>query len=216
MAEKTLQEKKDNFSVALGLFDYINPIFYTVTSVMLALHLFSEMGLPVHCIFAIGAVLSLIFGFTIPTVKFIVGLGIMKFKMPVNLVFYVNSGIFISGLMLLLTVFKPELGLFFVIVAVLVGLLVVIYLKTSQFNTIAVLTGAFGYLMIYSTMIAYSLSHGKIVSVVLYALAICLFVMLVGIGIKADLKDARVHWVIEISNVCCQLSVALATILVFI
>ena len=49
----------------------------------------------------------------------------------------------------------------------------------------------------------------------MYALAILLFVMLCGIGIKADLKDPKVHWVIEISNVICQFLVAAATVTLF-
>jgi hypothetical protein len=39
--------------------------------------------------------------------------------------------------------------------------------------------------------------------------------MLCGIGIKADLKNPKVHWVIEISNVLCQFLVAMSTILLF-
>ena len=35
------------------------------------------------------------------------------------------------------------------------------------------------------------------------------------IGIKADLKDPKVHWVIEISNVICQFLVAAATVTLF-
>ena len=40
-----------------------------------------------------------------------------------------------------------------------------------------------------------------------------LFVMLCGIGIKANLKDPKVHWVIEASNVVCQMLVAAATLI---
>jgi hypothetical protein len=52
-----------------------------------------------------------------------------------------------------------------------------------------------------------------IVPVIMYAAAVLLFVMLCGIGIKANLKDSKVHWVIEISNVLCQFLVVFATIL---
>ena len=43
-----------------------------------------------------------------------------------------------------------------------------------------------------------------------------LFAFLCLVGILANLKDAKVHWVIEISNVICQLSVAVAAILLFL
>lgn len=39
--------------------------------------------------------------------------------------------------------------------------------------------------------------------------------MLCGIGIRADLKNPKVHWTIEISNVLCQLLVAVATVVLF-
>ncbi|MBQ0109343.1 MAG: hypothetical protein KBS44_03610, partial [Clostridiales bacterium] len=72
-----------NFSVALGLFDYINPIFYGVTVITIQIKTFGVMSLPAYILFALGAAISLIFGLTIPTVKLIVGLGKMQFKMPV-------------------------------------------------------------------------------------------------------------------------------------
>ncbi len=40
-----------------------------------------------------------------------------------------------------------------------------------------------------------------------------LFIMLCGIGIKANLKDPKIHWVIEASNVVCQMLVAVATLI---
>lgn len=215
MKKKTIEEKKNDFSLALGLFDYINPIFYSITSITIAKHMHSAMETPVFAVYLIGVALSLIFGFTIPTVKAIVGLGIMEFKMPVNLVCYVNCGIFLSGIMLFYTVIQPDPAIFAVVMLLVLALLAAIYFKKKKFNTIAVLIGAVGYLLIYATMISYCLGVGHIPSVILYAIAICLFVGLVLIGIFANLKDARVHWVIESCNVTCQCCVAIATILAF-
>ena len=209
------KESKDNFSLALGLFDYINPIFYTVTMVTLVRNMLPLMNPLCRAVFLVGAVLSIGFGLAIPTVKCIVGLGIMEFKMPVNLVFYVNSGILLSGLALFSTVLKPGAGLMLLLVLSILGLLLSAYQAKKKFNTVAVLTGAFGYLLIYITMIYHCAHTGHAPSVVLYAVAIALFLSLVGIGIKANLKDARVHWVIEGCNVCCQMCVAIATVLAF-
>ncbi len=210
-----MSKKKAGFSVGLGLFDYINPIFYAITSITIALNIFGVMNTAVFIIYIIGAVISLIFGMTIPTVKFIVGLGIMEFKMPVNLVFYVNSGIFISGLMLFYTLICQSIPVIIITALIIFALLGLIYYKKKKFNTVAVLIGAFGYIMIYSSLIYYALKNPVISSLVLYIIAICLFVSLCLIGIKGNLKDARVHWVIEISNVICQMCVAVATLLVF-
>lgn len=215
MKETAKTDKMNSFSVALGLFDYINPIFYTVTSMTILKNMKGVMSTPIFIMFLLGAVLSLIFGFTIPTVKFIVGLGKMDFKMPVNLVFYVNTGILISGLALFFTVTKISPVVLIIILAAIVAILVSIKAKGGKFNTVAVLAGAAGYLLIYISMILYSLSVGSILSVVLYGFAICLFVFLVLVGCKADLMNPKVHWVIEITNVVCQITVAIATILAF-
>ena len=203
------------FSVALGLFDYINPVLYGITVITIVINMFGVMSMPTFILFALGAVVSLIFGLSIPTVKLIVGLGKMQFKMPVNLVSFVNTGILLSGIALLshVAALKPlVLALALVLSAVIIGYL---WYKTGKFNTVAVLIGAVGYLMIYISMIMLSIRNGVIAPIVLYALAICLFVFLCLVGILANLKNAKVHWVIEISNVICQFSVALATVILF-
>lgn len=203
------------FSVGLGLFDYINPILYSITSITVLSHMRGVMAAPLFWLYVAGAALSLVFGFTIPTVKLIVGLGKMQFKMPVNLVSYVNTGILLSGIALsshVVGVTPKTLALILLAAAAVIGFL---WYKTGKFNTVAVLIGAVGYLMIYVSLIALSRRAGLTVPIVLYALAICLFVFLVLVGILANLKNARVHWVIEISNVLCQLSVAVGTLLLF-
>jgi hypothetical protein len=206
-------DKFNKFSVPLGLLDYINPIFYTITimTIIKSIHLES----PFNIIMIIGAVLSIIFGFVIPTGKVIVGLGIIKFKMPVSLVFLVNVGILLSGLMIFKFVMNLELVLLLIISLIILLLLTIIYLKSKKINTIAVLTGAFGYLLIYSSLIILSIRNNNFLPTLFYFLAIILFVMLCGIGIKANLKDPIVHWKIEILNLICQGLVALGTIILF-
>ncbi|MBR1797413.1 MAG: hypothetical protein IJ757_05305 [Clostridiales bacterium] len=212
----TTQTKRFNkFSVPLGLLDYVNPIFYTITIVTIIRNMSDEMGAPYSIILLIGAVLSILFGFIIPTGKVIVGLGIIEFRMPVSLVFAVNTGILISGLMVCRHVMRLNAVALAVTVAVIILLLLLLYLKTSKINTIAVLTGAIGYLMLYISLITLSIRTGITIPIIMYAVAILLFVMLCGIGIKADLKNPKVHWVIEISNVICQMLVAAATVVVF-
>ena len=199
----------------LGLLDYVNPIMYSVTIITVLINTFSPMGAPYNIIMLIGAVISILFGFAIPTGKVLVGLGKIKFVMPVGLVFCVNMGILLSGLMLFRYVMDLDWFILLAVVAVIIAALVAIYFKTKKPNTIAVLTGAFGYLLIYTSLITLSIRSGIAVPIVLYAVAILLFVMLCGIGIKADLKNPKVHWVIEISNVTCQTLVAAATVILF-
>lgn len=210
-----MEKKFTTFSVPLGLLDYVNPILYTVTMVTIIRNLYSEMESPFNTILLAGAVISIFFGLVIPTGKVIVGLGIIKFRMPVSLVFCVNTGILISGLMLLKYVMELNTAVMAMMTAVIVVLLILIYSKNKKINTAAVLTGAAGYLLIYTSLITLSVRTGKTVPVIMYGTAIMLFLMLVGIGIKADLKNPKVHWVIEISNVICQLLVAIATVVLF-
>ena len=50
-----------------------------------------------------------------------------------------------------------------------------------------------------------------ILPIIFYLFAITLFIILCGIGIKANLKDPKIHWIIEISNIICQLAVCIGT-----
>ena len=104
-------EKFNRFSVPLGLLDYINPIFYSITIITIMNNI--NMKNPYYTIMIVGVVLSILFGFVIPTGKVIVGLGIIKFKMPVSLVFLVNTGLLFSGLMIFKYVFSLKLFLLF-------------------------------------------------------------------------------------------------------
>ncbi|MBQ1827560.1 MAG: hypothetical protein II126_06250 [Erysipelotrichaceae bacterium] len=210
-----MEKKFNKFSVPLGLLDYVNPVFYTVTMLTVIRNLRDTMQKPYGVMLLAGAVISIFFGFIIPTGKVIVGLGLIRFVMPVSLVLCVNTGIFISGLALLKHVMSLSNLTLILIAVVILSFLGFVYSRRRKLNTVAVLIGAFGYLMIYSSLITLSVQKGLIASVIMYGMAILLFVMLCGIGIKADLKNPKVHWVIEISNVICQGLVALATVLLF-
>lgn len=209
-------KKFNKFSIGLGLFDYINPIFYAITTITIILNINNIMNGSYFIIYILGAVISMIFGLTIPTVKLLVGLGKMEFKMPVNLVLYVNTGILISGTMLLKSVFDIKLSIIILMILLILMLLLFIYEKTNKFNTIAVLMGTFGYIFLYISLITLAVRSNIIISIILYSVAILFFVSLCTIGIKANLKDPKIHWIIETSNVLCQGLVALGTLLLFI
>lgn len=210
---KDMGDPKGNFSIGLGLLDYINPIFYTVTSITLLVSLLGEMSTPMYIVYALGVLVSLVFGFTIPTVKVLVGMGRMKFSLPINIVSYVNTGIFVSGLMLLGYTLKVNPVVYVAIIAASFIFLALMLKKSGKINTVAVLIGAIGYLLIYISLITLSVRVGSIISVVLYALAICFYLALVGIGVKGDVMNAKVHWFIEAFNICCQGLVAASTLI---
>ena len=210
-----MEKKFNRFSVPLGLLDYVNPILYTITMVELFRHWYPWMQPPYGIFFLIGAGISVFFGLLIPTGKVLVGLNVIKFRMPVSLVFCVNSGILISGLMLLQSVMTLRPSVLIFLLLVIIASLAFLYYQSKKINTVAVLTGAAGYLLTYVSLITLSARRNMVFPIVLYALAILLFVMLCGIGIKADLKNPKIHWVIEASNILCQCLVAVGTIIMF-
>ena len=130
-----------HFSVALGLFDYINPIFYGVTVITIMIKMFGVMSIPTYILFVVGAVISLIFGLSIPTVKLIVGLGKMQFKMPVNLVSFVNTGILLSGIALVSHIVGVKPLTLIIVLLCAAGIIGFLWYKTGKFNTVAVLIG---------------------------------------------------------------------------
>ncbi len=214
-SEKMKKEKLNSFSVPLGLLDYGNPILYSITIITILKNIYSIIGTPYNTIMLVGAIISIFFGFIIPTGKVIIGLGIMKFRMPVPLVFIVNLGILISGLIMIKYVMNLNSIIILMILTMIILTLYFIYRKNKKMNTIAVLIGAFGYMMLYISLITLSFHLHSIIPIILYGIAILLFIFLCGVGIKANLKKPRVHWLIEISNVICQLLVAVATIYIY-
>ena len=81
------KERFNRFSVPLGLLDYVNPVFYSITMITIIRSLYPVMNPPYSRILLAGAVISIFFGLIIPTGKVLVGLGIVRFRMPVSLVF---------------------------------------------------------------------------------------------------------------------------------
>ena len=108
-----------------------------------------------------------------------------------------------------------NLILLLIISLIIIFLLFMVYKKSKKINTIAVLTGAFGYLLIYVSLIILSIRTGILLPTLFYLFAIILFLILCGIGIKANLKAPKVHWKIEVLNVLCQGLVAIGTLILF-
>lgn len=210
-----MKKKFESFSVPLGLLDYGNPVFYTITMVTILKNMYGVMDRPFNVILLMGAIISIFFGLVIPTGKVIVGLGLIEFKMPVSLVACVNTGILISGLMMLRYVLELSLPALLIILLLAAAALYLIYTKSKKFNTVAVMTGAIGYMLLYVSLIILSVERDTLLPILFYVPAIFFFFMLCGIGIKADLKNPKVHWVIEVSNVMCQFLVAVGTVILF-
>lgn len=209
------EEKFNKFSVPLGLLDYVNPVLYTTTMITIIRNIGYKMIYPFNHYLFYGVVISAIFGFIIPTGKVLVGLKVVKFSMPVGLVLGTNIGILISGLTLIHYALKMSVQTLGIIILVILAFLIFIYFKTKKFNTVAVLTGAIGYMFIYISLIIMAVRKEMIIPIILYGMAISLFVTLCAIGIKSNLKNPKVHWAIEIMNVLCQFLVCISTFILF-
>ena len=127
-----MKKRFDSFSVPLGLLDYGNPICYTITMVTIIRNTYGIMDKPFNVILLIGAIISIFFGLVIPTGKVIVGLGLIEFRMPVSLVACVNTGILISGLMLLRHVLELSTIVLIIIFLLIAALLWKIYSKNNR------------------------------------------------------------------------------------
>lgn len=210
------KNKFNRFSVSLGLLDYVNPILYTITSLLIINNTNKLMIVPWNILYIIGAIISIIGGLCIPTIKVLIGLNKIKFKLPVAFVFLVNTGIFISGLTLFKSILNINFYLILLIIFMSIIFLYIIYRKTNKFNNIAVLIGFIGYLLIYISLLILTIKNSLILPTILYFFAIILFLILIIIGLKCNLKNAKIHWIIESTNIICQSLVAISTYLVMI
>lgn len=196
----------NEFSVALGLLDYVNPILYALIFTNLIKNLRNKINKKFFIPFCVGSILSLSFGLLIPTVKVIVGLKIMEFSMPVNLVFFVNVGFFISGLSLFISTFKDDYYK---------NSMLSIILPYSLFNSIAVFLGVIGIVLLYISLIRIAKVKDRKKTIIFICISICLTLFLGCVGSFADVTNAIVHWVIEITNICCQFCFYLGTLALF-
>ena len=202
------------FSILLGLTDFVNPIFYTFFFLTMLKNLRFESDAFLFKLFKIGAIISLIGGYFIPTGKVIVGLGLLDFVMPVPVVHFVNTGFLISGIALFLMCKRKSSKDISAIIKVLFAIFyIVAFCLTcifSRYNTAAVLTGVIGIVLIYVSLILMSRKAGKTISMTLAILSFFLTFFLAGVGIKANLYSVTVHWLIELTNIVCQASLFLS------
>jgi len=214
-----MNEQLTTFSVLLGLTDYVNPIFYTFFFITMMKGLKEKSNPTMFNIFRVGAIISLVGGYFIPTGKVIVGLGLFDFVMPVPVVHLVNTGFLISGVTLFLMcrnkTYKDLPVVEDILLAVAYVAAFVAICVFSKYNTAAVLTGVVGIVLIYVSMVIMSIRSHKVLPMILAILSFFLTFFLAGVGTKADLYSPAVHWVIELTNIVCQCSLFISAKLLF-
>lgn len=202
----------NEFSVALGMFDYINPICYTIFSIIGFKYFRKIMKKGFFYVYLVGCIISLIGGFFIPTIKTLVGLGIIEWGLPVSKVIIANTGFLISGPTLFIGTLKCNRKENTDVTLLSAGGLSLAFL-----NKFIVGFGALGMIMIYVTCAKLAIERKR------YYAAITLVISLAGTLFEsfysnsgADLNSAAVHWVIEIGAVITHLMLVVSAYLLFI
>ena len=203
----------NEFSVALGLFDYINPICYTIFSIIGFKYFRKIMKSGFFYTYLIGCIISLIGGFFIPTIKVLVGAGVIEWGLPVSKVIIANTGFLISGPTLFIGTLKRNRreGSDVMLLSAGGGL------SLAFLNKFIVGFGALGMIMIYITCAKLAFERKR-----KYA-AITLIISLAGTLFEsfysnsgADLNSPAVHWVIEIGAVITHLMLVVSGYLLFV
>lgn len=204
---------ENNFNLALGLFDYINPICYTIFTIIGFKHFKKIMKDGFFYTYLIGAIISLIGGFFIPTIKTLVGLGVIEWGLPVSKVIIANTGFLISGPALFVGTLKSNRreNSDIMLMSTTGGL------GLAFLNKFIVGFGAFGMIMIYITCAKLALEKKRP-----YA-AITLIVSLLGTLFESvysnsgvNLNSSAVHWVIEIGAVITHIMLVVSAYLLFV
>ncbi|MCR4618396.1 MAG: hypothetical protein K5669_09480 [Lachnospiraceae bacterium] len=203
---------------ALGLLDYVNPICYA-TFTIIGFFYFRKMMKPAfYYIYFIGAIISLIGGFFIPTIKTLIGLGVMEWNLPVSKVIIANTGFLISGPTLFIGTLKANrLDAPKDKNVTLNSLPVLLAADLAFLNKFIVGFGALGMILIYVTCAKLAFERKRYNAVATIAVSLCgtLFEAFYS-NSGTDLNAPAVHWVIEIGAVITHLMLVLSAYLLFI
>lgn len=202
---------------ALGLLDYLNPICYTIFTII-GFRYFRKIMKPVFFyVYLVGAIISLIGGFFIPTIKTLIGLGVMEWSLPVSKVIIANTGFLISGPMLFIGTLKANRIEASSDKSVKMLSLAPLAVNLKFLNNFIVGFGALGMIMIYITCAKLAIEKKRYCAAVTIAISLCgtLFEAFYS-NSGADLNSPAVHLVIEVGAVITHLLLVVSAYLLFI
>lgn len=194
----------NDFSLALGIADYFNPIlmsvffFYTVGKVK------KEIGRQYWIPYVCGYVLVLCAGFMIPTYKCIVGLTDIEFELPVRLVLFTNIGFIIAGASIFLGILKRNRNK-----------VLSVFAPVSVFNSLVVIFGALGLILVYVFYIKLAFAKKRKSAVVCYCYSLAVTLCLAFVGAALDETQALIHWIEEIVNISGMIMLCIGGYLTF-
>ncbi|MCR5755992.1 MAG: hypothetical protein K6G30_14425 [Acetatifactor sp.] len=194
----------NDFSLALGIVDYFNPIlmtiffFYTVRKVKKEIA--TKFFIPYIC----GYVLVLCAGFMIPTYKCVVGLTDLEFELPVKFVTVTNIGFMIAGFSIFLGTLKVNQNKVLSVIS-----------PVSLFNSFIVIFGAAGLILIYVSYIKLALRKQRKIAIVFFAYSLLVTLGLAFVGAALDETLALIHWIEEIVNISGMLALCIGGYMLF-
>lgn len=204
----------NDFSLALGLVDYLIPIIYCTFGIFTYLVLKQRTKKYISIVFLVLVFISAISGLTMPTVKALIGLKILPetdstAKILFTGVVIVNSALLVEGITILISTFK-----FFsaTMSVVALPLLLPNLTKSSSQNMVAIIIGLIGYILIFISIYRICKDIKYYRPMIFVALSACSLISLALLGIFGDVYQAYTHWIIETVNICAQ-SFALCSML---
>ena len=228
----------DGFSLAMGLFDFINPIMYASFFIYTLPKIRKRLIKWCYGVYLAGGILSLSTGILIPSIKCIVGLGLMTFELPVKLVAFVNTGFILSGFSVffgtlkrfkkhktketieLKSIINPYIFLgLIVVLGVIIGLMLIrmrsIINPYSLLNSVVVLGGAVGLILIYISYIKIAIERKRKVGCCLLCYSLIMTLANSFVGAAMDTSASWVHWLIEVIAVSAHTCLFIGGVAIF-
>lgn len=204
----------EGFSLAMGLFDFINPIMYASFFIYTFKKIRPYLAKGFYIVYVCGGLLSLCAGILIPTVKCIVGLGLMTFDLPVKIVAFVNTGFILSGFSIFIGTMKKFSPMYNGKKDGSVTLHSIIN-PYSILNSVVVLGGATGLILVYVSYMKIALKKNRKAAfgVLCYSLVMTLANSFVGSAM--DTMAPWVHWLIEAIAVSAHTCLFISALLLF-
>ena len=201
----------DGFSLAMGLFDFINPVMYAAFFIYTLPRIRTYLIKWVYGVYLAGGILSLSTGILIPAIKCIVGLGLMSFELPVKLVAFVNTGFILSGFSVFLGTLKkfrkPE-GNKTVELKSIIN-------PYSLLNSIVVLGGTIGLILIYISYIRIAIERKRKAGCYLLCFSLIMTLANSFVGTAMDTSASWVHWLIEVIAVSAHTCLFIGGVAIF-
>ncbi|MCR5583856.1 MAG: hypothetical protein K6F63_00275 [Lachnospiraceae bacterium] len=202
---------------ALGLLDYLNPICYTAFTIIGFFYFRKIMKPGFFYVYFVGAIISLIGGFFIPTIKTLIGLGVMEWGLPVSKVIIANTGFLISGPTLFIGTLKANRVNASKDKNVTLNSVGILGANLAFLNKFIVGFGALGMIMIYVTCAKLAIERKRYYAVVTLVLALCgtLFNSVYS-NAGTNLDSPEVHLIIEVFAVITNFMLVVSAYLLFI